>query len=341
MRTKGTAAELERLRKRAVAAVRAEGMSPTTVAKAFGVHRVTLHHWLRQAKTPGGLDAIPVRRSFRLTDEQLPQLEQLLLQGPRTHGWDNDLWTAARVTEVIRRHFGLTFHHEHVRKILKRRLNWSSQKPQRRAKERDEDSIKQWKEEVFPAIAEQARQRDAHLVFLDESGFQLAPNVRRTLAPRGQTPVLPCLQRRDKLSAISAIVLSPQLYLPSLLFWLLPTKENFTADRIVEFLKQLRRQFPRLTVIWDRSRIHSRSLAVKAYLAEHPEIVVEDLPAYAPELNPDELVWGWTKYSRLCNYAAPNVDVLRQRVEQELGTLQRHPYELIDFVAHTGLGLAA
>jgi hypothetical protein len=48
-------------------------------------------------------------------------------------------------------------------------------------------------------------------------------------------------------------------------------------------------------VIWDRHKIHSRAKAVKAYLAKHPEIAVEDLPAYAPQLNPDEWVWNWTK----------------------------------------------
>lgn len=264
-----------------------------------------------------------------------------MLQGPRAHGWDNDLWTANRVAEILRRHFGLSFHPEHVRKILKRRLGWTSQKPQRRARQRDEDGIRRWQEVDFPRIARQARARDAHLVFLDESGFQMMPVVRRTLAPRGQTPVLVCDYRRDKISAISAITLTPARYLPDLAFRLLPAKENYTAVRVVEFLKELRRAMPRFTVIWDRSRIHGRAKVVKAYLAEHPEIVAEDLPAYAPEMNPGEMVWCWTKYGRLCNYAAPDAATLRSRVEAELETLQTQAYELLDFVDHTGLQLAA
>lgn len=341
MRTKGSPAELERRRKAAVHAVLVERLSPSVVARAHGVHRVTVQKWLRQAKVPGGLDAKPVRHPPALTDEQLPQLEALLLQGPRAHGWANDLWTATRVAEVIRRHFGLTFHPEHVRKILKRRLRWSSQKPQRKARERDEDGIRRWKEVEFPRIVAQARARDAHLVFLDESGFQLTPTVRRTLAPRGQTPVLPCWDRRDKISAISAITLTPVRYLPDLAFWLLQDKANFHGEEVVEFLKQLRQRMPRFTVIWDRNNIHSRSRVVKAYLAEHPEIVVEDLPGYAPECNPDELVWCWVKYGRLCNYAAPDTEALRGSVETELGTLQEQAYELLDFLDHTGLSLAA
>src|SRR6516225_708462 len=327
MRTPGTAAEHEFLRKRAVAAVRA-GQSPSAVARAFGVHRVTVQRWLRQARVPGGLDAKPVRRASALADDQLRQLETLLLQGASQHGWPNDLWTAARVQEVIRRHFGVDFHPEHVRKLLKRRLGWTSQKPQRRAKERDEDEIRRWKEEEFPRIVREARERDAHLLLLDESCFQLTPTVRRTLAPRGQTPVLPCWDKRDKISAISAITLSPRRHLPGLLFWLLPEKENFHGEEVVAFLKLVRRRLRRFTVVWDRNQIHSRSKVVRAYLAGHPEIVVEDFPGYAPELNPDEMVWGWTKYGRLANYAAEDLPSLRTRIEAELDYLRKHPYEL-------------
>ena len=334
-----TTHEREHRRKRAVAAVQ-EGQSPATVARVLGVDRGSVYRWLRLAREAGGLDARPLHRDPALCDRQLHQLEGLLLQGATRHGWPNDLWTAARVTEVIRRHFGIDYHPEHVRKILKRRLGWTSQKPQLKAKERDEDSIRRWKEEEFPRIVEQARQRDAHLVFLDESCFQLTPTVRRTLAPQGQTPILPCWDRRDKISAISAITLTPQRHLPGLVFQLLPDKENFHGEEVVAFLKLLRHELRRFTVVWDRNQIHSRSKVVRAYLAGHPEIVAEDFPGYAPELNPDELVWCWTKYGRLCNYAAPNLRELRERVEAELEDLRDHPYNLLDFIDHTELPLA-
>jgi transposase len=338
MRTPGTAAEREYLRKRAVQAVR-EGLSPTTVAKAFGVHRVTVHDWLRKARTPGGLDAKPVRRACALSDEQFHALEALLLQGASRHGWPNDLWTAARVTEVIRRHCGIALHPEYVRKLLKRRLGWTSQKPQTKAKERDEGEIRRWKEQEFPRIVQEARNRAAHLVFLDESCFQLTPTVRRTLAPRGQTPVLKCWDRRDKISAISSITLSPQRHLPGLYFQLLPDQENFHGEEVVAFLKELKGHLPRFTVLWDRNQIHRKSRVVKEWLARNPSVLAEDFPGYAPELNPDELVWGWTKYGRLSNYAAPDVTALRERVLDELEYLRQHPYQLLDFMDHTELPL--
>jgi transposase len=339
MNTTVTVLELERRRKRAVEAVR-EGQKPGTVAKVLGVDRGTVYRWLRLARQPGGLDAKPVQRVPGLSDQQLQELEALLLKGASQHGWPNDLWTAARVQEVIRRHFGIDYHPEHVRKVLKRRLGWTSEKPQTKAKERHEDEIQRWKEEEFPRIVREARERDAYLLFLDESCFQLTPTVRRTLAPRGQTPVLPCWDKRDKISALSAITLTPQRHLPGLVFQLLPDQENFHGEEVVAFLKSVRRQWQRFTVVWDRNQIHSRSRVVQAYLAEHPEIVAEDFPGYAPELNPDELVWCWTKYGRLSNYAAPNLGELREHVEGELEYLRDHPYALLDFIDHTELPLA-
>jgi transposase len=335
-----TVAELERRRKRAVEAVR-EGQKAATVAKVFGVDRGSVYRWLRQARNPGGLDAKPLRREPGLSDAQLQQLQVLLLQGASRHGWPNDLWTAARVREVIRRHFGIPYHPEHVRKVLKRRLGWTSQKPQLKAKERDEDAIRRWKQEAFPRILREARQRDAHVVFLDESCFQLTPTVRRTLAPRGRTPILPCWDRRDKISAISAITLSPRQQRPGLYFQLLADKENFHGDEVVEFLRLLKRHLPRMTLIWDRNQIHSRSRVVKEFLSANRSVVAEDFPGYAPELNPDELVWCWTKYGRLSNYAAPDLGALRPRVEAELKYLQEHPYALLDFIDHSELSLAA
>jgi len=340
MRKPGPPAEWERLRKRAVQAVR-EGQSPSVVAKVLGVHRVTVQRWLRQARAPGGLDARPVVRTPLLTDEQLPRLEALLLQGAGKHGWPNDLWTAARVAALIQRHFGVTHHPEHVRKVLKRRLGWSSQKPHVKAREKNDEGIRLWLAHDFPRVVAETFARCAHLVFLDESGFQLTPTVRRTLAPRGRTPVLPCWDRRDRLSAISCVTVSPLERTPNLYFRLLPDNANVHAEDVVAFLKGLKRSLPRFTVVWDRNGIHGRSRAVQAFLRGQRHIRAEDFPSYAPELNPDELVWCWTKYSRLANYAAPGLEALRARVQAELTDLKGQDYTLRNFIDHAGLSLAA
>jgi transposase len=180
----------------------------------------------------------------------------------------------------------------------------------------------------FPAIAEATRQRDAHLVFLDESGYMLTPTVRRTWAPSGQTPILDCWDRRDRLSAISCLTVSPKASRLNLYFQLLP--HTVHGEDVVEFLRELKANLGGpLTVLWDRSPVHRKSTVVHEYLARHPEILTEDLPAYAPELNPDELVWSWSKYGRLANLAANDTDQLAETVIDELVYLKEHPELLV------------
>lgn len=165
----------------------------------------------------------------------------------------------------------------------------------------------------------------------------LAPAVRRTLWPRGATPILPVAARRDRISAISCITLSPRRYLPGLYFELLPTNENATAAHVVEFLRALHASLPRFTVIWDGNGIHRKARLVKRFLAANPTIVAEDFPAYLPDLNPDEGVWGYTKYGRLANFAPANAQELRERVDAELRGLKRQAYFLYRFIDHTKL----
>jgi transposase len=337
----GTAAELERRRRRAVELVR-QGERPTVIARVFGVARPSVYRWQQLAEqAPDGLAAKPhPGRAMRLSQDQLRHLETLLQQGACAHGWQNDLWTTARVAALIQRHFGVSFHHDHVGRFLRRRLNWTPQKPRRRARERDEEAIARWKQQEFPRIVRETRRRRAHLVFLDESGFLLTPSVRRTWGPRGHTPILDAWDRRDRISAISSITVSPRRGRLNLYFQLLPKNANVHGADIVSYLRHLKEQLPGpLTILWDGSATHDRSHLVRAFLAEHPAIVSERLPAYAPEVNPDELVWSWTKYGRLANLAAWNTDWLYDHVIESLYYLRKHPQLLASFIKHTNLPL--
>jgi transposase len=336
----GTAAELERRRRRAVELVEG-GESPSTVARILGVHETSVHRWRRLTRTPAGLDAKPhTGRIPRLNNEQLRHLEQLLLQGAKHHGWPNQLWTADRVATVIDRHFGLKYHPEHVRKILKLRLGWTSQKPQVRAKEQNDKEVERWLDDEFPRIVRESWERQATLVFLDEAGFLLTPTVRRTLAPRGKTPVLPAWQRHDRISVISCVTLGVTAEPPELYFELMPAGLNVTAVDIVAFLNELRREVHGpVTIIWDRHNMHSRSVLVKEWLARQKDVVLEDLPGYAPALNPDEMVWAWLKYGRLSNLVAADVRELRDHLLTELEWAAFDGELLAGFINHAHLGV--
>lgn len=339
MRPKGTAAELERRRRRAIQLLE-QGETPSVVARILGVTRSSLHRWQRMAHQDNGLDAKPVTGAKRrLTDPQLRELEKLLDEGAPAHGFPNELWTADRVAQVIHRHFGVEYHPEHVRKLLKRRLNWSSHKPQRRARQRNDKEVERWKADEFPRILREAWRRKAHVAFLDESGFMLQPLVRRTLARRGQRVTMRCSARRDRLSVISCVTLSPQAMRAGLYFgaWI---NQNIHGEEVVGFLEYLSKQVRgEWTVVWDRSKIHGKSRAVQAWLARHPQVVVEDFPGYDPDGNPDEWVWSWAKYDKLCNLCPIDVQHLFDAVWDALEELKHQPSLLASFVMAAGVPL--
>ncbi len=109
---------------------------------------------------------------------------------------------------------------------------------------------------------------------------------------------------------------------------------------MVEFLKYLSGKVPgEWTVVWDRNNIHSRSKVVKAWLAGHPNVVVEDFPSYAPDANPDEWVWGWAKYGELCNLCPADLEELFEAVLDALESLKEQPCLLASFVMDAGVPL--
>jgi transposase len=339
MRPKGTATELERRRSRAVELLE-QGEAPAVVARILGVRRTSLHRWRRMARQAEGLRSKPVPGAKRrLTDSQLSELERLLLKGATAHGFANELWTSARVAQLIQRQFGVKYHPDYARRLLRRWLNWTSHKPQRRARQRNDKECERWKADEFSRILREAWRRGAHIAFLDESGFLLQPLVRRTLAPRGKRVTMPCSASHDKVSAISCVTLSPQAMRVGLYYQLL-LKRNFHGEEVVEFLQYLIRKVPgEWTVVWDRHKIHSKSKVVKAWLAKHANVVVEEFPPYDPHDDPDELVWGWAKYGKQCNLCPADVEELFDAVLNTLEEAKHSPTLLASFVIHAGVPL--
>jgi transposase len=144
--------EWQQLRQAAVARFVA-GERPRQVAPALGVSYEAVRVWYRRWGA-GDASLLEVKRRgppARLTPAQLEQLQQELLRGPTAHGYRTELWTLKRIAQVIKQRFGVTYHPGHVFKVL-RALGWSCQKPQRRAKERNEARIRQWLDEDWPRI---------------------------------------------------------------------------------------------------------------------------------------------------------------------------------------------
>jgi len=164
-----------------------------------------------------------------------------------------------------------------------------------------------------------AKDLGAHLVFIDESGFLLIPAVRRTWAPRGQTPVCRHHLSRKKVSIISALTVSPAYRHLGLYFQCL-IEANFNNAAVADFLRQLLRHLRGFViVIWDNGR-HHRGEAIRTVLSRCRRLRLEPLPPYAPELNPDEGVWNQTR-TALANGRPDDPQRLTQSVQDVLADL--------------------
>lgn len=174
----------------------------------------------------------------------------------------------------------------------------------------------------------------AHIVFLDESGFLMLPTVVRTWAPRGKTPLLRHRFRRDKVSAISAISVSPKRQRVGLYYRLY--QHNIKRVDVRAFLSHLLRHLRAdVFVLLDRASIHLgpdlRQLETRS-----GRLHLEYFPGYAPELNPDEGVWCLLK-RWLANDCPQDADDLQIELIGRLDDLRESPNKLRACIRHSGL----
>ena len=179
--------------------------------------------------------------------------------------------------------------------------------------------------EGLAADKKKAARLGAHIVFADESGFLLIPNVCKTWAPRGQTPVHRHRYRRDKVSAISGLSVSPKRKRVGLYYRLY--LRNIGQVEVCEFLRHLLRHLRGpVIVLLDNSRTH-KGEPLRELCQRYRRLHVEHFPSYAPELNPDEGVWSLAK-NALANGRPDNVDELFADVVNSLEEIRRAPGKL-------------
>lgn len=182
------------------------------------------------------------------------------------------------------------------------------------------------------ADKKKARRLGAVIVFYDETGFSFLAPLARTWALRGKPPVLRRIStERRALSTAIGLTLSGKIY-----------KRHFDkaidSDRVIIALEHIGRQIKgKWILIWDRGKIH-RSDKVKAYLAHHPEIIVEWLPPYAPEINPEEYCHGNVK-EHVKNATPEMREELRAMVDGGFARLRKRLDLILGFIHHAGLSV--
>ena len=279
----------ETLRKRVMAAVR-DGMSIAEAVRVFGVSRGSVRNWKARFDTGGavGLDSgTPGRRTGEQTKLSASEAEALVGSivdyEPDALDLGGKLWTRRRVCVLAERLFGVSFTEQGMGKLL-RRMGFSFQRPDKRAIEADPEAMREWVEETYPALRERARSEGAVILFGDQVGVRSDQLAGRTWGRKGQTPTVARTGNRFALSAMSTISTRGELHFTVL-------RDKFNAEVFIAFLDRLLGQFEEeIHLVVDGHFAH-RAKKVREWLADRNDrIELHFLPAYAPHLNPDELV---------------------------------------------------
>lgn len=316
-------ATLEQIRLMAMRRVR-EGEEPTAVIASFGFCRTTIYKWMKLVAGRGhGLKALRSTRGTGRPRSLTPAQERQVFRwingrDPRQYGLDFGLWTRAIVGVLIQRKFGIGLGVTAVGALLAK-LELTPQKPLQRAYQRDPEAITRWQRETYPALARQAKRRGAEILFWDESGFRADTVHGKTWGLRGQTPIVYRPGQRQSVSAASAVSARGD-------FWFCTYAGALNGERFVELLRQLmHRRRKSVYLILDSLPAHKRTLVRDYVDSTGGKLSLHFLPGYAPDLNPDELVWSHVKRTGTARRPLQKGEQLRERIDSELATVRDDP----------------
>ena len=315
-------ATLEEFRLLALRRVR-EGEKPSAVVKSLGMNRTSIYRWLKAAAGRGkGERALAARpatgRPPKLTPTQRAQVFRWINgKDPRQYGLDFGLWTRQIAATLIEQKFGVTLGVTAVGRLLAH-LGLTPQKPLQRAYQRDPQAIERWQRQTYPDIAAEARRSGADVYFWDESGFRADTVHGKTWAPKGKTPVIQRPGQRQSISAASAVNAKGG-------FWFATYQGALNAELFIELLKKMMKGRAKpVHLVVDGLPAHKK-LNVREYIAStQGKLTMHVLPGYAPDLNPDELVWSHVKRTGVARNPLRAGEKLGLRIEQQLHDVQRN-----------------
>jgi transposase len=312
---------LEAIRMMAVERVR-EGEHPADVIASYGFNRTTIYKWLNAADDAGdeALRSTPATgRPPSLTPEQEQQVFRWVNgKDPRQYGLDFGLWTRSIVAELIAQKFGIQLGLTAIGKLLAK-LGLTPQKPLQRAYQRDPQAIEQWRRERYPAIARQAKEENADIFFWDESGFRADAVHGKTWGVRGQTPVVERPGQRQSISAASAVNAKGA-------FWFCTCEGALNAELFVVLLKKMMRYRRRpVHLALDGLPAHKKACVREYVESTNGKLTLHFLPGYAPDLNPDELVWSHVKRTGVARRPLRKGEKLNEKITEQLAEIQDQP----------------
>lgn len=328
----------EALRYRVVNAVE-NGMSKSVASRVFKVSRTAVHYWTKAAASKGALSLKARKRgprsSSRLLPHQAATAVRLIEQKcPDQLGLPFYLWTREAVQHFLSERFELSVSVWTVGRYLKK-WGFTPQKPLRRAYEQDPKAVQQWLETEYPQICRDAHREKGEIHWGDEMGVRSDYQAGRSYGRAGQTPVVPGTGKRFGCNMISTITNRGKLFFKVF-------TQRFDATVMLDFLRRLIRHRPqKVFLIVDSHPVH-RSRAVRQWVERHADrIRLFFLPAYSPQLNPDELLNHDVKANAVGRQRPKNQAEMIGNIRSYLRSTQRQPNIVQNFFLEKHVAYAA
>lgn len=228
------------------------------------------------------------------------------------------LWTREAVGMLIEQRFGIKMAVRSVGNYLKR-WGFTSQKPLKRAYERQDKAVKIWLDETYPRIAARAKAERAEIHWGDEAGFRSDHQTGTSFSPKGKTPVIKSTGKRFQMNMISTVTNKGTLRF--MLF-----EESFTTDVFLRFLNRLvKGSETKIFLISDNLRVHHAKL-LKPWLEKNKDkIELFHLPSYNPELNPGEQLNQDVKSNAVGRKRAKTIVEMKNNIMHYLFGTQKSP----------------
>lgn len=330
-------AEMIEEKRRIAHKLRKRGMTRAEIGEIVGVHADTVGRWLKMDKKSLALKKRGPKKGEGnlLSDAAANHIRQLLIEKtPDQLKMEYALWTRKSVQELIERESGVKLAIRTVGQYLKR-WGMTPQKPQKRAYEQRAPEVKKWLEEEYPSIQARAKDESAEIYWGDETGLRNDCQHERGYSLKGKTPTIHLNANRESINMISAITNQGKVRFRFF-------DGNMNADVLIDFMMRLVNEAHRKVIlILDNLRVH-HCKPVKEWLEKHKAMIeVFYLPAYSPELNPDEYLNCDLKAGVHSGKPARNKKQLKKKAQFHMSMLQKKPKRVAKYFQHEKICYAA
>ncbi len=315
-----------------------DGERPCDITEAYGLSAKVIFKWIKKAKDTGLDSLAPLSRSGRsrtLTDKEEKEVRNWVIgNDPRQYGFDFGLWTRKIVADLIEDRLGVILSINSVGRLLHRQ-GLTPQKSLRRAYERDEEAVEKWVSDVYPRVKKHAKKKGAEIFWLDEASIRSDDPLQRTWGEKGRTPIVKTSGQRQSINAISALSNKGG-------FWYHVYDGKFNANKCIECFKRfLRGRKTPVVLIVDGHPVHKSKKVTEYIDSLDGRIEIVFLPPYAPDLNPDELVWNQMRNIGTSKKPLKQGESLKNRAIMDLEGIRRNKKLIKSFFDEATVSFAA